>query len=130
MSAFETQKDAPPQTPGAGPQKTGDRWQSYAIGLVVALALTIGSFAMAGASDVMTPSSLVAGLIVLAIAQMIAHLIFFLHITTAPAHKTNILSLLVTLLIIVLVIVGSLTIMSHLNANMMMPMDKLMEMQR
>ncbi|HLY88712.1 MAG TPA: cytochrome o ubiquinol oxidase subunit IV, partial [Acetobacteraceae bacterium] len=66
---------------------------------------------------------------VLAIGQMLVHLIFFLHITTAPAQKTNILALLVTLLIIALMVIGSLWIMSQLNVHMM-PMDQLMQMQR
>ena len=77
----------------------------------------------------LTPASLVAALIVLAVAQMIVHLIFFLHITTAPAQKTNVLALLLTLLIISLVVIGSLWIMAQLNTHMV-PMDQLMRMQR
>ena len=80
-------------------------------------------------THLLTPASLVAALVVLAIGQMIVHLIFFLHITTAPAHKTNILAILLTLLIITLVVIGSLWIMSQLNQHMM-PMDQLMQMQR
>ena len=76
-----------------------------------------------------TPGIAVAALVVLAIAQMIVHLIFFLHITTAPAQKTNILALLLTLLIISLVVIGSLWIMAQL-ATHMVPMDQLMQMQR
>jgi cytochrome o ubiquinol oxidase operon protein cyoD len=60
---------------------------------------------------------------------MLVHLIFFLHINTAPEQKTNVMALLLTLLIIVIVVVGSLWIMAHLNANMV-PMEKVMQMQR
>ena len=68
-------------------------------------------------------------LIVLAIAQMGVHLVFFIHITTDPDNTNNILALAFGLLIVFLVVGGSLWIMSHLNHNMM-PMDQIMQMQR
>ena len=48
---------------------------------------------------------------------------------TAPDNTNNVLALAFGVLIVVLVIGGSLWIMAHLNHNMM-PMDKLMQMQR
>ena len=68
-------------------------------------------------------------LVVLAIAQMGVHLVFFLHITTGPDNTNNVLALAFGVLIVVLVIGGSLWIMAHLNHNMM-PMDQIMQMQR
>ena len=115
------------RTPGTDVHGTGP-WSSYLTGFVLAAALTAASFWLAS-SHMLTPASLVAALVVLAIGQMLVHLIFFLHITTAPAQKTNILALLVTLLIIALMVIGSLWIMSQLNVHMM-PMDQLMQMQR
>ena len=68
-------------------------------------------------------------LFVLAIAQMGVHLVFFLHITTGPDNTNNVLALAFGVLIVFLLIVGSLWIMNHLNHNMM-PMDRIMQMQR
>lgn len=68
-------------------------------------------------------------MVVLAIAQMLVHLIFFLHINTSPEHKTNILAFILTIVIIAIMVVGSLWIMAHLNHNMM-PMQRLIESQR
>ena len=65
----------------------------------------------------------------LAIAQMGVHLVFFLHITTAPDNTNNVLALAFGVLIVALVIGGSLWIMDHLNENMM-PMHQMMQMQR
>ena len=65
---------------------------------------------------------------VLAIAQMGVHLVFFLHLTTGPDNTNNVLALAFGVLIVLLVIVGSLWIMANLNHNMM-PMDQLMRMQ-
>ena len=68
-------------------------------------------------------------LLVLAVAQIGIHLVFFLHITTAPDNANNILALAFGVLIVCLVVFGSLWVMLHLNHNMM-PMEQLRQMQR
>jgi len=68
-------------------------------------------------------------LVVLAIAQIGVHFVFFLHVTTGPEHTNNVLALAFGVLIVALVIGGSLWIMDHLNENMM-PMHQMMQMQR
>jgi cytochrome o ubiquinol oxidase operon protein cyoD len=73
--------------------------------------------------------SIPVALVVLAIAQMGVHLVFFLHITTGPDNTNNVLALAFGVLIVFLVMAGSLWIMANLNQNMM-PMDQLMQMQR
>ena len=55
---------------------------------------------------------------VLAIAQIGVHLVFFLHITTGPDNVNNILALAFGVLIVFLIIIGSLWIMDNLNQNM------------
>ena len=100
----------------------------YLVGLALAVLLTATSFFVAGTDLVWQPSIPVA-IIVLAIAQMGVHLVFFLHITTGPDNTNNVMALAFGLLIVMLVIGGSLWIMSNLNHNMM-PMDQLMQMQR
>jgi cytochrome o ubiquinol oxidase operon protein cyoD len=101
---------------------------TYLIGLGLATLLTIVSFFIAGTSMVWGPSIPVA-LTVLAIAQMGVHLVFFLHITTGPDNVNNVMALAFGVLIVFLVMAGSLWIMAHMNHNMM-PMDKIMQMQR
>ncbi len=100
----------------------------YLVGLALAIVLTATSFFVAGTDLVWQPSIPVA-IIVLAIAQMGVHLVFFLHITTGPDNTNNVLALAFGLLIIFLVIGGSLWIMANLNHNML-PMDQIMQMQR
>jgi cytochrome o ubiquinol oxidase subunit IV len=100
----------------------------YLIGLGLAILLTATSFLVAGTDLVWRPSIPVA-LVVLAIAQMGVHLVFFLHITTGPDNTNNVLALAFGVLIVVLVMGGSLWIMTNLNHNMV-PMDQLMQMQR
>jgi cytochrome o ubiquinol oxidase subunit IV len=106
----------------------GLRVLGYVVGLGLAILLTATSFFIAGTDLVWQPSIPVA-LIVLAIAQMGVHLVFFLHITTGPDNTNNVLALAFGLLIVFLVIGGSLWIMANLNQNMP-PMDQIMQMQR
>ena len=97
---------------------------SYLVGLALALLLTAVSFFISGTTLVWGPSIPVA-LVVLAIAQMGIHLVFFLNITTAPDNVNNVLALAFGVLIVLLVITGSLWIMANMNHNMMpmtMPM--------
>jgi cytochrome o ubiquinol oxidase operon protein cyoD len=100
----------------------------YLVGLALAILLTATSFYVAGTDLVWAPSIPVA-LVVLAIAQMGVHLVFFLHITTGPDNTNNVMALAFGVLIVFLVIGGSLWIMANLNHNMM-PMDQIMQMQR
>jgi len=92
----------------------------YVIGFVLACVLTAASFYVLNTSLIWGPGIPVA-LIVLAIAQMGVHLVFFLHITTAPDNTNNVLALAFGVLIVFLVVVGSLWIMTNLNDNMMPP---------
>lgn len=92
----------------------------YTIGLVLAVILTATSFWVANTS-LLWPPGIALGLAVLAIAQMGIHLVFFLHITTGPDNTNNVLALAFGIQIVLLVVVGSLWIMSNLNDGMMPP---------
>jgi cytochrome o ubiquinol oxidase subunit IV len=132
MSRAENEPYAAPDTTpgdqGLEAQGVGPAVLGYLVGLGLAILLTATSFFVAGTDLVWTPSIPVA-LVVLAIAQMGVHLVFFLHITTGPDNTNNVMALAFGVLIVVLVIGGSLWIMANLNHNMM-PMDQIMQMQR
>jgi cytochrome o ubiquinol oxidase subunit IV len=99
----------------------------YTIGLVLAIVLTAMSFWVANTS-LLWAGGISLGLIVLAIAQMGVHLVFFLHVTTGPDNTNNVMALAFGVLIVTLVVVGSLSIMEDLNDNMM-PAAELMNLQ-
>ena len=90
---------------------------AYVIGLALALILTGVSFWVASTSALWGPGVAV-GLVVLAIAQMGVHLVFFLHITSGPDNTNNVLALAFGVLIVFLVMIGTIWIMYHLAANM------------
>jgi cytochrome o ubiquinol oxidase subunit IV len=109
-------------------KEAGEGVGSYLIGLGLATLLTIVSFLVARTTLVWEPSIPVA-LVVLAVAQMGAHLVFFLHITTGPDNVNNVMALAFGVLIVLLILTGSLWIMAHMNHNMVL-MDHIMQMQR
>jgi cytochrome o ubiquinol oxidase operon protein cyoD len=90
---------------------------AYVIGLALALILTGVSFWVASTSSLWGPGVAV-GLVVLAIAQMGVHLVFFLHITSGPDNTNNVLALAFGVLVVFLVMIGTIWIMAHLAANM------------
>ena len=98
----------------------------YTTGLLLAVILTAMSFWVANTSLLWGPG-VALGLVVLAIAQMGVHLVFFLHITTAPDNTNNVLALAFGILVVFLVIAGSLWIMTNLNDNML-PSPELMNL--
>ena len=100
----------------------------YAIGLALSIVLTVASFYVLDTQLIWGPAIPVA-LATLAIAQIGVHLVFFLHITTAPDNTNNILALAFGILIVALIVAGSLWIMDHLN-DRLMPMDQVIRMQR
>jgi cytochrome o ubiquinol oxidase operon protein cyoD len=79
--------------------RVGPRLLGYVVGLGLAILLTATSFFIAGTDLVWQPSIPVA-IIVLAIAQMGVHLVFFLHITTGADNTNNVLALGFGLLIV------------------------------
>lgn len=107
---------APGDEPARG-REVAEGILGYLIGLGLAILLTAVSFFIAGTFLVWRPSIPIA-LVVLAIAQIGVHLVFFLHITTGPDNVNNVLALAFGVLIVMLVIIGSLWIMYNLNQNM------------
>ena len=100
----------------------------YLMGLGFAIALTLASFWAAETNLVYGPA-IPALLAVLAIGQMGVHLVFFLHITSAPDQTNNFLALAFGVFVVALVVFGSMIIMTNLSSYTM-PTDKLIEMQR
>jgi cytochrome o ubiquinol oxidase operon protein cyoD len=109
--------------------KASGSFAMYTAGLAFALLLTGASFVVSQ-TDLLWAPGVPAGLAVLAIAQMGVHLVFFLHIGTGADNTNNVLALAFGLLVVALIVSGSLWIMAHLNANMMLPASAIMEMQR
>jgi cytochrome o ubiquinol oxidase operon protein cyoD len=113
---------APHHPPHAGADHGGVR--SYAIGFGLSVVLTAIPFAlvMSGAAS----AAVIPICVGLGMVQMVVHLIYFLHMNSASSRSWNMAALLFTVLIVAILVIGSLWVMFHLNANMMpgmMPTD-------
>jgi len=122
MSLSEAKNHLHPADTAPGDQRVDrldifEELKSYLLGLGLSILLTATAFFLSGTSLVWGPSIPVA-LIVLAIAQMGVHLVFFLHITTAPDSTNNVLALAFGVLIVVLILGGTVLIMATMNRNM------------
>src|SRR6202020_2667915 len=95
----------------------------YLMGLGFAIVLTLASFWAADENVVYGPSVPIL-LAVLAIGQMGVHLVFFLHITSAPDQTNNFLALAFGVFVVGFIVFGSMIVMTNLN-HAMMPMERL-----
>jgi cytochrome o ubiquinol oxidase subunit IV len=124
------ERDEEDLAPGLGADQEPPRFAitSYVVGLALSILLTGAAFYLLDTDLIWRPAIPVA-LLALAVAQIGVHLVFFLHITTAPDNTNNVLALAFGVLIVLLILAGSLWIMDHLDHNMH-PMSEVMRMQR
>ncbi len=92
--------------------------KSYLTGFILSLILTAIPFAfvMSGRWSV---SATLAVILIAGLAQILAHLHYFLHLDTSSAERWNVLALIFTILIMILFVGGSLWIMFNLYHRMM-----------
>jgi len=90
--------------------------KSYFVGFLLAIALTIVPFGL-----VMTHASIGTPLIVavFALAQIIVHVVYFLHVDRSAEQRWNLTALLFTAIIVCIILGGSIWIMHNLYINMM-----------
>jgi len=92
---------------------------SYRIGAVLAILLTAIPFWLVMGKVLPSPGVTAAVIFALAIAQIVVHVVCFLHLDTRSEGGWTLLAFLFTMVIVVLTIGGSVWVMYHLNTNMM-----------
>ena len=90
----------------------------YLVGIVLALLLTIIPFSLVAVRP-LPPIQIFAIIGVAAIAQVIVHLTFFLHLDLKPSSHDKMTSLSFALVLLFIMVGGSLWIMFDLNYRMM-----------
>jgi len=93
--------------------------RSYLIGFCLSVVLTAIPFwlVMSGALDSRQATALT--IMVFAAAQIVVHMIFFLHMSARSENGWTMMALIFTLVIVGITLSGSLWVMYHLNVNMM-----------
>lgn len=92
--------------------------KGYLMGFALSVVLTAAPFAlvMTGALGRQATALLV---MALAAAQVIVHMVFFLHMNRRAEGGWQMMALIFTAVVVVIALSGSLWVMYHMNANMM-----------
>lgn len=91
--------------------------ETYVIGFILSLILTLVAYFLA-AGNIMSGWALVFTVGSLAFVQVVIQLVFFLHIGEEPAPRLNFIVFLFMVLIVLIIVVGSIWIMYHLDYQM------------
>lgn len=93
--------------------------RDYYIGFIASVVLTVIPFGLVmagGFSSVRVTAFLV---LVCAILQMIVHMVYFLHMSPRLQGGWTVVSLVFTLILLLIAVVGTIWVMKHMDANMM-----------
>lgn len=92
-------------------------YKSYLTGFIISVALTLLAF-FAVQNRILMPSYLTVFILISALLQVVVQLVFFLHLYEKGESSENFLLVSATIVVILILVVGSLWIMNHLNYNM------------
>ena len=88
-------------------------------GFVLSVVLTAIPFILVMARPIESPGYTAAFVLACALAQILVHMIYFLHMTPKAEGGWLLLSTGFTIILVVITLAGSLWIVFHLNRNMM-----------
>ncbi len=96
-------------------------YRDYMTGFVLAVILTVIPFFLVMARPIESPGYTAAIVLFCAFAQILVHMVYFLHMTPKAEDGWLLLSTIFTIVLVVITLAGSLWIVFHLNRNMMTP---------
>ena len=99
-------------------------FSTYVLGFVLSVVLTAIPFWLVMSGTL--PSKQITALVIMAfaVAQIVVHMIYFLHMNTTSENGWSMMALIFTIVMVVIALSGSLWVMNHLNSNMM-PMHQM-----
>jgi cytochrome o ubiquinol oxidase operon protein cyoD len=92
--------------------------RSYATGFLLSLLLTLAAYFLV-ALHLLPPPTLYIAVGLLALAQSWLQLVYFLHLLKEPTPRWGLLIFLFMVMVTLILVIGSLWIMSHLSYNLM-----------
>ena len=91
--------------------------KSYMIGFALSIALTLGAFYIV-AYHALPSLQLYVVITLLAIAQLFVQLVFFMHLSKDSKARWNVVSFVFSLVVVLILVLGTLWIMYNLYENM------------
>lgn len=107
-------------TKAANEQQGHGSLQSYVTGFALSLLFTAIPYLIV-VKDWLEGNALVATLFAFAILQLLIQMVFFLHIGSETKPRWKLIALLFSIVVVVIVVIGSIWIMYNLDYNMMQP---------
>lgn len=92
--------------------------KSYIVGFILSIVLTVIPYYLV-VNGAMSNEGLVVTVLVIAVAQLLVQVIYFLHLSFKPQDRENTLSFLFTMIVVLILVIGTIWIMWNLNYNMM-----------
>lgn len=93
--------------------------RGYWTGFLLSVVLTAVPFALVMTGVIADPRVTAGLVMVMALVQIVVHMIYFLHMNTRSENGWTMMALIFTVVIVVIAISGSLWVMYNMNANMM-----------
>ena len=104
--------------------------KEYLTGFALSVALTAIPFWLVMAKVLPTPTITTLALLAFAMAQVVVHMVYFLHMNPKSEGGWNLLALIFTAVLLVIVLIGTLWVMHHMNTNMMPATHDMQGMQK
>lgn len=93
--------------------------RSYMIGFWLSVGLTAVPFYLVMSGMIDSKQIVSAIIVACAVAQIVVHMVCFLHMDAKSEGGWTLMALIFTVIIVVITLAGSLWVMYHLNVNMM-----------
>ena len=100
-------------TPAHGSRRT------YLIGFALSVVLTAIPFWLVMTGALGNPQATAYTIMGFALAQVLVHMVCFLHLNTRSESGWTMMALIFTVVMVAIALIGSLWVMYHMNANMM-----------
>ena len=94
-------------------------FKDYMTGFVLSVILTAIPFILVMGNIIGNDRITAIVIMGFAVAQIVVHMIYFLHMNTKSEGGWTVLALIFTLTLVIITLAGSLWVMYHLNTNMM-----------
>ncbi|WP_119343069.1 cytochrome o ubiquinol oxidase subunit IV [Facilibium subflavum] len=92
--------------------------KTYLVGFGLSIIITIIAFSLVG-FKLLPPTGLYIAVAILALIQFYVQLVFFLHLSTDSKARWNMISFIFTLVVVLILVIGTLWIMFNLYTMMM-----------
>ncbi len=92
--------------------------RTYIAGFILSVILTILPYLMV-VDRGLKEQTLILGIILFALFQLLVQAVCFLHLSSKSEARWNLFTFLFTIMVVLILVVGSLWIMAHLDYNMM-----------